>query len=124
MHFQVHTITQSQLSALSQAGAWGEAKKCRQDMAFMMVAPSANARGNPLFGLAEVYAHSCWGHLTTLVKAAQKLLLLANDGPDWPYTFVCMSNTMLHAPLSNIGNIGAMVDGVHTANACGELHQL
>ena len=122
--FQVCAITQSQLSALSQTGAWGEVKKCRWDMAFLMIAPSANTGGNPFFGLAAVWAHPHQGCQTTLVEATQKLLLLADDSPDWPCTFVYMSDTMLHMPLSNIRHIGAMTYGMCTANACGWLHQL
>ena len=46
MQFQVHTIMQTQLSALSQAGAWGKAMKPRWDMAFLMIAPSTNGGGD------------------------------------------------------------------------------
>ena len=40
MWFQVSNITQTQLSTLSQAGAWEEAEKPRWDMAFLMIAPT------------------------------------------------------------------------------------
>ena len=103
---------------------WGEAKKPRWDMAFLMIAPSTNTGGNQLFGLVAVWVHPHQGHLTTLVEAAQKLMILVDDGPDWPYAFICMSNTMLHMPLSDNGHIGAMTNSMHTVNACGWLHQL
>ena len=35
-------------------------------------------------------------HLSTLVEAAQKLMLLADDSADWLYAFLCMNDTMLH----------------------------
>ena len=93
-------------------------------MAFLMVASSANTTGDPLFGLTSVWAHPHQDCLTTLVDATQKFLLLADDSPDWPYAFVHMRDTMLLVPLSDIRHIGAMTDGVHTANTCGQLHQL
>ena len=89
-----------------------------------MIAPSTNVGGDQLFGPVVVWVHPHQGHLTTLVEAAQKLMPLVDDSPECPYTFIHMSNTMLHVPLSDNGHIGAMMDGVHTVNACGWLHQL
>ena len=83
-------------------------------MAFLMIVPSTNARGDQLFGLAVVWVHSHQGHLTTLVEAAQKLMLQVDDGPDWPYALIHRRNTMLHTPLSNNRHISAMTDGMHT----------
>ena len=51
-------------------------------------------------------------------------MLLADDSPDWLYTFVCMSDTMLHVPPCDNGHIGTMMDGMYTVNACGQLHYL
>ena len=121
--FQLCTITQTQLFALSQAGAWGEAKKPRWDMAFLMIVPSINAGGEELFSLAVVWVHPCQGCLTTLVEAAQKLMMLADDIPDWLYAFICMSDTVTCSP-SNNGHISTMMDGMCTLNACGRLQQL
>ena len=58
------------------------------------------------------------------MEAAQKLMLLVDDGPDWPYAFVCMNNTMLHAPLSDKVHISVMRDDICSTNACRWLHQL
>ena len=66
----------------------------------------------------------CQGWLSTLMKAAWKLMLLVNDGPDWPNAFLHLSSTTLHVPLSEVGHIGAMMDGIHSINACGHLYQL
>ena len=60
--------------------------------------------------------HSGGGHM--------KVVVLADNGPDWPYAFVHMSDTVLHAPLSDNRHIVTMMDGVYTANARGQLHQL
>ena len=72
---------QTQLTAFSQAEALGEVKKPRQDMAFLMIAPSTNTGGDKVFSLVVVWAHPCQDHLSTLAVAAQKLMLLAEDGP-------------------------------------------
>ena len=73
---------QTWLTALSQAGVWGEVEKARWDIAFLMIAPSTNAGGVQVFSLVVVWAHPHQGHLSTLVEAAKKLMLLADDGPD------------------------------------------
>ena len=124
MWFQIWAIMQTQLTALSLAGAWGEVENPRWDIAFLMKAPSNNAGGDQVFGLTVLQAHSHQGCLFTLVEAAQKLILLADDSPDWLYTFIPMSDTMLHVPLFDNGHIGAMKDGIHSVNTCGHLHQL
>ena len=122
--FQVCAIMQTQLTTLSQAGVWGEVKKPRQDMTFLMIVPSTTARGDQLFSLAVLWVYLCQGHLSTLVKAAQKLMLLADNSPDWLYAFVHMSDTILHVPLSNNGHIGTMADGICSVSACGWFHQI
>ena len=99
MQFQVHTIMQTQLTALSQAGAWGKVEKTRQDMAFLMIVPNTNAGDDQVFSLAAVWVHPCQGCLSTLVKAAWKLMLLVDNSPDWPYAFIHMSDTVLHVPI-------------------------
>ena len=120
----VPTLTHTKLTNLSQVGAWGDVKKPYQDIAFLMIVPSANIGGEQIFGLAVVWAHPHEGHLTTLVEAACKLVLLMDDGLDQPYAFVCLSSTTHYAPLSDTGHLSAMTDGVQSINACGHLHQL
>ena len=92
-------------------------------MAFLMIVSGTNARGDQVFSLAVVLAHPHQGHLSTLAEAAHKLMLLVDNGPDWLYAFIHMSNTMLHMPLSDNGHISTMTDGVHSGKACGQLHQ-
>ena len=62
--------------------------------------------------------------LPTLGEVACKLILLANEGPGWPYTFVQMNSAVSLVPLSSEGHIGAMTDGMPSTNTCGHLHQL
>ena len=45
---------QTQLTTLSQEGAWGEVEKPWQDMVFLMIAPSTNARSDQVFSLAAM----------------------------------------------------------------------
>ena len=52
------------------------------------------------------------------------LLLLVDDGLNWPYTFVWMNDTVSHAPLLSEGHISAMTDGTPSTNACCQIHQL
>ena len=121
---QVHTIMQTQLTALSQAGAWGEVEKPQWDMAFLMIVPSNKAGSDQVFCLAAMWVHPHQGCLSTLVEAAWKLMLLVDNGPDCPYTFIHMNDTILHMPLYNKGHISTMTDGIHSTYACGRLHQL
>ena len=89
----------------------------------MMIVPSTDAGGDQVFSLAAVWVHPCYGHISTLKEAAQKLMLLADNGPDWPYAFVCMKDiNMSHMPLSDKGHISAMMDGICSTNACGQFH--
>ena len=122
--FQVHAITQAQLTALFQAGAWGNVEKPQWDMAFMLVAPSLTIRYKQIFGLMAMLAHPFQAHYHNLEEVAHKLVLLVDEGPDCPYASVQMNDTMTHVPLSSEGHIGTMTDGMPNMNACGHLHQL
>ena len=55
--FVVPTLTHTQLTNLSKAGAWGDVEKPWHDIAFLMIAPSTNNGGKQIFGLAAVWAH-------------------------------------------------------------------
>ena len=117
-------LTHTQLTNLSQAGAWGDIEKPWHDIAFLMIVLSANFGGKQIFGLAAVWAHPHQCCLDTLVEVAHTLVLLVDDGPNWPYAFICMSSTTHHAPLLDAGHLGTMTDGLQSVNACGHLHQL
>ena len=52
------------------------------------------------------------------------MILLAHEGPNWPYAYMQMNNAMAHVPLSIEGHIGVMTDGLPSTNACGCLDQL
>ena len=77
-----------------------------------------------VFGLTAVWAHPCQAHHHTLEETAHKLLLLADDGPDWPYTFLWMNDTVSHVSLPIKGHISIMTDDMPSTNACSQLHQL
>ena len=51
-------------------------------------------------------------HLLTLADVAQKLLLLADKGADWPYGHIRMND------------IGIITGDLPSQNACSCLHQL
>ena len=50
-------------------------------------------------------------------------MLLVDVSKDWPYAFMWLNDTMPQAPLSNEGHISAMMHGVPSADAHGQLHQ-
>ena len=106
------------------ARAWEEAETPWQNMAFMLIAPSTDAGCEWVFSLTAMWAHPHQAHLHTLEEAAHKLLLLVDDGLDWPYTFVQMNDTVSNAPLSSEEHTGAMTDSMPSTNASGQLHQL
>ena len=90
----------------------------------MLIVPYTDASCEQVFSLTAIWAHPCQVHLHTLEQVACKLLLLADDGPDWPYAFMWMNNNVSYAPLSSEGHVGAMTDGAPSTNACSQLHQL
>ena len=69
--FQVHTITQGQLTTFSQVGAWGDTEKSYQDMAFLLIVPSLAIGCKWVFGLTTMSTHSCQVCLPTLADVAK-----------------------------------------------------
>ena len=124
MQFTVHAIMQRQLTALSQMGASGDVEKPQQDMAFVLIVPSLAIMCEWVFSLTAMWVHPHQAHLPTLEGAAQKLMLLANQGPNWLYVYAWMNDNMAHVPLSNERHIGIMTEGLASMNACGCLNQL
>ena len=112
MQFCIHIITQGQLTALSHVGAWGDVEKPCQDMAFLLIAPHLAIGCKWVFGLTAMWLHPCQAHLPTLADAAWKLLLLANEGTNWPNAYIRMNDVVAHVPLSSVGHIGVMTDVV------------
>ena len=93
-------------------------------MVFVLIAPSLAIGCEWVFGLTAMWAHPYQAHLPTLAEVAQKLMLLANKGPNWPYAYAQMNDTMAYMPLSSEGHIGIMTDSIPSTNACGHLDQL
>ena len=93
-------------------------------MAFLLIVPSIAIGCEWVFSLTVMWAHPNQAHLPTLVEMAQKLMFLANEGPNWPYAYVQMKDAMTHMPLSSEGHIGIMTDGIPGMNACSCLDQL
>ena len=124
MQFQVCIITQTQLNALSQAGAWRDMKKPQWDMAFVLIVPGLATGCEWVFGLTAVWVHPCQAGLPTLREAVQRLMFLADEGLNWPYAYAQMNDAMAQTPLSSKGHIGVMTNGMPSTNACGHLEQL
>ena len=122
--FQVCTIMQRQLTTPSQVGAWGDAEKPQQDMAFVLIAPSLVTRYDWVFGLTAMWVHPCHACLHTLAEVAWNLMWLTNKGTNWPYAYTWMNDAIAHVPLCSEGHIGIMTEGLPSMNACGCLNQL
>ena len=99
----------------------GECKKPQWDMVFLWIAPNLAIRCKWVFGLTAMWAYPHKAHLPILGEVAWKLMLLANESPNWPYAYAWMNDTMSHMPLSSEGHIGIMTDGIPSINACGSL---
>ena len=122
--FQVHIITQGQLATLSQVGAWGDAEKPHQDMAFLLIVPSLAIGCKWVFRLTAMWMHPHQVYLPTLADVVLKLLLLADEGADWSYAYIRMNDAVAHTPLSSEGHIGIKASDLPSWNTCGFLHQL
>ena len=107
-----------ELTALSQVRAWGDMEKPHQDMVFILIAPSLAIRCEQVFGLTAIWIQPCQVCLPTLSDVAQKLMLLADKGTNWPYAYARMNDTMAHTLLSSKGHIGVMTGGLPSMNAC------
>ena len=121
---KVHTMKQTQLTALSQAVDWGNTEKYRNDMAFLLMAPSLAIGCERIFTLMAMWVHPHQTCLVSLVEVAQCLLSLANEGLDWLYAFIQMNNAILHMVLYSKGHLGVLMEGKPQRNPCVLLHQL
>ena len=79
----------------------GDVEKPWQDMVFVFIVPSLATGCEWVFGLTAMWAHLHQAHLPNLAEAIQKLMLLANKGPNWPYAYVQRNYAMAHMPLSS-----------------------
>ena len=105
-------------------GTWGDVRKPCQDMVFLLIVQHLAIGCKWVFGLTAMWMHPHQVHLPTLEEAGQKLLLLADEGTNWPYAYVRMNNAMAHSLLSSEGHISTLPSGLPSQNACGHLHRL
>ena len=106
MWFQVHTIMHRQLTALSQAGAWGDVEKPHRDMAFILIPPSLSIGCKLVFSLMAMWMNPCQIHLPTLAETAPNpnivgwwrywlaIYLCQNEQCHGPCTFVQWEATL------------------------------
>ena len=119
--FYTLAVTQSCLSAISQAKAWRVPQKLKLGMAYLLIAPSQAVEEERTLGLVAIRVNPCQTLLSSLEVATKKLALLANTGDNWPYTFVWLCEDSQHVPLSDAGHINITVDGAPSRNAYGYL---
>ena len=116
--FEVMEITQSGISIISQAEVWGDPKKPRFGMAFLLLAPAQEAEEERKSGLAVVWVHPHQAILPSLDEAVKKCALLINTREDWPYAFVQLCEDSRDIPLSNIRHLSIMLGGAPSRSAC------
>ena len=93
-------------------------------MVFVLIVPSLAIGCEQVFGLTAMWAHPCQAHIPTLMEAAWKLMLLADESTNWPYAYAWMNDTLAHAPFSSEGHIGIMTEGLPSMNTYSCLDQL
>ena len=81
-------------------------------MVFILITPSLAVGYEWVFGLRDMWVHSHQACLPTLADATQKLMLLADKDPNWPYAYEHMNVTVAHLPLSSDRHSGIMTDGI------------
>ena len=96
--FQVMEITQSGLSIISCADVWGDPKKPKSEMAYLLLAPDQSVEEERKFKLVAVWTHSCQACIPSLDEVARKLALLINTGEDWVYAFTQLNEGSQHIP--------------------------
>ena len=69
--FQVVEITRAGLSAISHVEAWGEPKRPKSDMAYLLLAPDQVVEEERRFGLVAVWMHPCQAPLPSLDEVAK-----------------------------------------------------
>ena len=93
-------------------------------MVFLLITLKIATGYERIFGLVVLWVHPCQAHYTTLADAGCKLVLLMDGSANWVYAFIELNEVLSHAPLSNVGHIGAMTDGIPSTDAHNQLHQL
>ena len=124
IQFKVMEITWSGISAISQAEAWGDPRKPRFGMAYLLLALTQEAEEERKFGLVVVWICPHQDLLPLLDEKAKKITLLINTREDQPYAFVQLCKDSWHVSLSNTWHLSVLVDGAPSRSACGCLSQL
>ena len=116
--FYLMVISQSHLSAISQAKAWGDPKKPKLGMAYLLIALVQTVKEERLFRQVAMWVHPCPALLSSLEEAAKKLTLFINIGDDWSYAFVHLCEDSQHVPLSDTEHISIIVDSAPSRSTC------
>ena len=82
--FYIMAISWLCLSAIFQAKAWGDPRKAKLGMAYLLIALAQMVEEERTFELVAVCVHPCQTLLSSLEEAAKKLTLLINTGDYWP----------------------------------------
>ena len=80
--FYAMVITQSHLSAISWEEAWGDPKRPKFGMAYLLLALAQEGEEERKFGLVAIWVHSYQTILPSLEEVVKKLTLLINTRED------------------------------------------
>ena len=109
MQFKVLEITQSGISTNSQAEVWGDHKKPRFGMAYLLLVPAQEAEEERKFGLVAVWVHPHQALLLWLDEVAKKTCLTYQyQGGLALHLCAVMQGLLAHPPLQHLS---ILVDG-------------
>ena len=122
--FHIASITQSEISSLTNLKAWGEKQKVHSDIAFLLILAKEDATGDRKYGLSTIWVNPHQARVHSMEEAVGELTVWVSSRPDWPYTLVWLNEDTCHAPLPREGHLGILPQGGTNMTACSKISQL
>ena len=122
--FHAVSITQSELSSLTNLRAWGDPEKFKSNVTLLLVLTRECAVGDKVFGLSTMWAHPYQTRAPTMEEAIKQLTPLLSPMPDWPYALVQLNRDACHIPLPREGHLSILVEGGTSCAICRRDNQL
>ena len=109
--FHISSITQSELSSLTNLKAWGEKQKVHNDIAFLLVLAKGEATEGRRYGLSTIWVNPSQARVHSMEEAVRELTTWVSSGPDCPYALVRLNKDTHHVPLPKEGHLGVLPQG-------------
>ena len=71
--FHAASISQSELSSLTSLKAWGDLKKFRSDVAFLLILTEEGTAGDRVYSLSLMWVHPYQARVCTMEEAVKQL---------------------------------------------------